>query len=427
MKNNETTKPINRLAIFADGTPRYRNYTAKGNGNYDVRLRLRTGKGDVESVKVISNTMEKPMHVAFSDRLFDYFEVNLTYPECGTRYCFELKRGEEIVILNKRGPMDELQEYYSFCFRPDFSTPAWAKGALCYQIFTDRFFNGDPTNDVRDGEYSYIHMQAEAEKDWDAMPKNLDVARFYGGDLQGIWDKLDYLQELGVEVLYLNPIFVSPSSHKYDTQDYDYIDPHFGKIVVDMQWPLAEGDEDNRHAMSYITRTTDLRNLEASNAFFAEFVEELHRRGMKIVLDGVFNHCGSFNKWLDREHLYEGQAGYAPGAYTEASSPYKSYFGFKTQQWPYNQDYEGWWGYNTLPKLNYEGSEELYQNILDIAGKWLKPPYNIDGWRLDVAAALGNTPETNHQFWKDFLKTVKSIKPDALILAEHYEDPKAWL
>ena len=96
--------------------------------------------------------------------------------------------------------------------------------------------------------------------------------------------------------------------------------------------------------------------------FFVQFVEEVHRRGMKVILDGVFNHCGSFNKWLDRERIYEKQEGYAPGAYVSADSPYRSYFRFfqeERERWPYNGSYDGWWGHDTLPKLNYEDSPEV--------------------------------------------------------------------
>ena len=311
---------------------------------------------------------------------------------------------------------------------PGFSTPDWAKGAIFYQIYVDRFANGDPSNDVLDREYIYIGEPVTRVRDWNKYPAQMGVREFYGGDLQGVLDHLDYLQDLGVDVLYLNPIFVSPSNHKYDIQDYDYVDPHFTKIVVDEGEVLPEGAFNNIQAAKYISRVTDKRNLEASNAFFAKFVEEVHKRGMKVILDGVFNHCGSFNKWMDAERLYENQYGYEKGAYVDKNSPYHNYFKFYNEdEWPYNEEYDGWWGHRTLPKLNYEGSRQLYDYILNIGRKWVSPPYNADGWRLDVAADLGYSEEMNHQFWRDFRKAVKEANPNAIILAEHYADPGDWL
>ena len=183
----------------------------------------------------------------------------------------------------------------------------------------------------------------------------------------------------------------------------------------------------NQSATRYICRVTDKENLEASNQLFIEFVEEVHRRGMKVILDGVFNHCGSFNKWLDRECIYEHAPGYAKGAFVDRESPYRTYFKFWEDMWPYNTYYDGWWGHDTLPKLNYEESLELQNYVLQIAKKWVSPPFNVDGWRLDVAADLGLTPEYNHSFWREFRKVVKEANPNAIILAEHYGDPTEWL
>ena len=299
-----------------------------------------------------------------------------------------------------------------------------------YQIYTDRFYDGDPSNNVEDNEYYYIGGYSRKVTDWDKYPDTMGVREFYGGDLQGVIDKLDYLQELGVEVLYFNPLFVSPSNHKYDIQDYDYIDPHYGVIAEDGGETLPDGETDNSRATMYQKRTASRKNLEASNQLFIKLVEELHRRGMKIILDGVFNHCGSFNKWMDRERIYEGQEDYEPGAYVDRESPFHNYFQFynnEAEQWPYNGNYNGWWGHDTLPKLNYEGSARLENYILSIGRKWVSPPYNADGWRLDVAADLGFSNKYNHQFWKKFRRAVKLANPNAIILAEHYGDPGEWL
>ena len=221
---------------------------------------------------------------------------------------------------------------------------------------------------------------------------------------------------------------MSPSNHKYDIQDYDYIDPHFGVIINDTEEPLEIGDEENIYATKYIERVTDRENLEASNQLFIKLVDEIHKRGMKVILDGVFNHCGSFNKWLDGERIYENEENYEKGAYVSAESPYRSFFKFNSEnEWPYNDKYDGWWGHSTLPKLNYEESPVLFQYIMDIGRKWVSPPFNADGWRLDVAADLGHSLEYNHYFWREFRKAVKESNPEAIILAEHYGESGAWL
>ena len=142
----------------------------------------------------------------------------------------------------------------------------------------------------------------------------------------------------------------------------------------------------------------------------------------------MFNHCGSFNKWLDREHIYAGREGFAPGAYSEENSPYKEYFQWHDEKaWPNNSSYDSWWGNDTLPKLNYEESEALQDYVISIGRKWVSPPYNCDGWRLDVAADLGHSEEFNHKFWERFRREVKDANPDAIILAEHYGDATRWL
>ena len=420
---------MNKNALFCDGTSDY-VIPAEPGIHEKVRLRFRTARDDAQEVCLISGGETLQMQKMSSGEVFDYYETEVQLTDTMFVYYFRIKSESEELCYHRCGVSEHPVEYYNFRIMPGFSTPAWAKGAVMYQIFVDRFCNGDPSNDVEDGEYVYIGEPVCKVKDWNEFPAAMDIRRFHGGDLQGVLDKLDYLEELGVEVIYFNPLFVSPSNHKYDIQDYDYIDPHYGVIIEDGGEVLPEGEKDNTRATKYQKRTGDIRNLEASNRLFAKLVEEMHTRGMRVILDGVFNHCGSFNKWMDRERIYEPQPEYEKGAYVSAQSPYRDFFHFfdeREEAWPYNKNYDGWWGHDTLPKLNYEDSPTLEEYILNIGKKWVSPPYNADGWRLDVAADLGYSNEYNHIFWESFRKAVKSANPQALILAEHYGDPGEWL
>ena len=418
---------LSKKALFSDGTKDYRS-PAEPRENDKVTIRFRTKRDNVDMVWLCSREKKQRMKRTETKWDFDYYSVEIQLGSEPFFYYFKVVTGILECYYDRYGVNDKPREEYYFCIVPGFSTPEWAKGAVMYQILVDRFYNGNPAGDVLDGEYYYVDGPTKHVENWAHCPQGISVREFYGGDLEGVRQKLDYLQELGIEVVYFNPLFVSPSNHKYDCQDYDYIDPHVSNIVVDEGAVLPEGCKDNTQAARYITRVTDKRNLEASNAYFAKFVEEVHAHGMKIILDGVFNHCGSFHKWLDREKLYEQQGGYAPGAYVSRESPYRDFFAFQNQEaWPDNGSYEGWWGFETLPKLNYEGSQELWNYVLDIGRKWVSHPYNVDGWRLDVAADLGHSPEVNHRFWKEFRKAVKEANPNAVILAEHYGDPKSWL
>ena len=416
-----------REAIFSSGTNRY-VIPLEPDVNENVTLKCRTGKDNADAVYLVSGGAKIRMEKEFSEGAFDYYK---TVVHLGTRsfgYCFLVEKGEERVYFNKRGDVDQPDSNFEYRIFPGYKTPDWAKGAVFYQIYVDRFCNGDRTNDVVDHEYSYIGEHVTKVNNWNKYPASMGVREFYGGDLRGVLDKLDYLQDLGIEVIYLNPVFVSPSNHKYDTQDYDHIDPHFTVIKNDSGDVLEEADHDNSHATKYIKRVVDKENLEASNEFFAYFMEKVHERGMKVILDGVFNHCGSFNKWLDRECMYETDETYEKGAYIEEKSPYHTFFKFYPDgEWPYNTYYDGWWGHDTLPKLNYEDSDKLFHYIMRIARKWVSPPYNVDGWRLDVAADLGHSQEYNHKFWREFRKNVREANPEAIILAEHYGDPSSWL
>ncbi|MDE7181888.1 MAG: glycoside hydrolase family 13 protein [Clostridia bacterium] len=417
---------INRRALFADETSSFKTPYEPKSGDR-VTLKLRTLKNDVLRAYAVVNgirrAMTKQPKKCASDN-FDFYAVSFTCTDKAVNYYFAVYDEDDIVYYNRLGCVENIQPEFDFSFLPDFHVPDWAKGTVFYQIFTDRFCNGNPDNDVLDNEYYYTGGHSKKINEWYKFPDELDVRCFYGGDLQGVRQKLDYLQDLGVEAIYFNPLFVSPSNHKYDTQDYDHIDPHLAVIEEDENHAMQFWEQHNGYAQRYIKRVTSQKNLEKSNEYFAELVKEIHARGMKVVIDGVFNHCGSFNKWMDREGIYLNKAGFEKGAYHDVKSLYRSYFKFNKNE--ANSAYEGWWGFATLPKLNYERSAELEEYVLSTGAKWVSAPFNVDGWRLDVAADLGHSQNYNHKFWRKFRDRVRSANPEAFIFAEHYGDPTAW-
>jgi len=418
-------------AFFSDTTENF-CIPAEPDPGQMVRVRFRTAREDRVAVEFVNTDDETgvPMLETGTDRYFRYYEIMFEAGLEPVSWIFRVNGGGKTCYYDRLGLTDGTRPPCPFRVIPGFHTPAWAKGAVMYQIFVDRFCRGDDSNNVVDDEYIYIGLPVRYIEDWNENPSTFDVGYFYGGDLEGVRKKLRYLRDLGVEVIYFNPLFVSPSNHKYDTQDYDHIDPHLGKIVKDGGETVPQGEQTNEHATKYILRTADKANLEASDRFFASFVKEAHNLGLRILLDGVFNHCGSFNKWMDREGIYRACGGYAPGAYESMDSPYHSYFEFSRREswdWPNNGSYDGWWSNETLPKLNYEASDRLVNTILGVGRKWLEEPYCVDGWRLDVAADLGHSAHFNHSFWAKFRQAVKQVNPDALILAEHYGDPSSWL
>ena len=417
---------INRKALFSDETELFKRPYQPCAGDR-VTLVMRSLYGDATDVFAVVNgrkhKMTKRSGRGYTN--FDYYEYSFKCPKSTVSYYFEVYDDNDKVSFNRLGCAENPQREYDFSFIPDFKVPEWALGTVFYQIFTDRFCNGNPENDVESNEYFYTGGHSRKITDWDKYPEELDVNCFYGGDLQGVKQKLGYLKDLGVEAIYFNPLFVSPSNHKYDTQDYDYIDPHLAIIEDDLEHEMQFWEHNNGFAPKYITRVTSKKNLEKSNKFFAELVKDIHSRGMKVVIDGVFNHCGSFNKWMDKEGIYLGKDEYIRGAYQSAESPYKNYFKFRKPQHP-EYGYEGWWGHDTLPKLNYEKSKELEDYILSTGAKWVSEPFNVDGWRLDVAADLGHSTRYNHKFWKSFRERVRGANPEAFIFAEHYGNPQDW-
>lgn len=418
-------KYLNYDAIFSDETENYRYPSVPVSGK-KFTITLRVGKDNIDSAYICYGCCYVKMQKNHSTDFFDYYEGTFICDSEPMNYYFQIICDSRTYFYNKAGVVKDINSEYNFTILPDFSTPSWAKGAVMYQIYVDRFYNGDKSNDVVTNEYEYLGLKSKHIEDWDTPLENMDVCNFYGGDLQGVIDKMDYLSDLGIDAIYFNPIFVSPSNHKYDIQDYEHIDPHYGVIVTKTGNPLSNEDKDNKNATLYMARTTDPKNLEASDQLLAKLIGIAHSKGIKVILDGVFNHCGAFNKWLDKEGFYE-KNGYPVGAYASENSPYHNFFNWTGGQWPNNEHYSSWWDHPNHPKLNYEHSDELYTYIMNIARKWVSPPYNADGWRLDVAADLGLSKEFNMKFWRDFRKVVKNANPNAVIIAEHYGDPKDWL
>lgn len=417
---------INRETLFTDETENFKTPYEPQAGD-KVTLTFRTMVNDVNKVYAFMNGVGHIMKKTRSDgESFDYYTFSFKCRAKPVSYYFMVEDEDDRVFYNRLGVVNNNQEEYNFGFVPGRKVPDWAKGRVFYQIYCDRFCNGNPHNDVEDNEYYYTGGHSRKVADWYSLPNTTDVNRFYGGDLQGVESKLGYLSDLGVEAVYFNPLFVSPSNHKYDTQDYDYIDPHLAVIEEDEEHVMQPWEHHNGYAPKYIRRVTSPVNLEKSNAYFASLVGKLHERGIKVVMDGVFNHCGSFHKWMDREGVYLAQPGYEKGAFQSVESPYRSYFKFFQPQVA-QSEYEGWWGYKTLPKLNYEKSPGLCEKIYEVGEKWVSAPYGADGWRLDVAADLGHSAKFNHKFWKEFSARVKKANPEAFIFAEHYGCPEAWL
>jgi alpha-glucosidase len=319
-------------------------------------------------------------------------ELQLNPSDLVTRYAFKLVSEHDQYWLDASGhlwPYPPERDRH-FRYRPDYEPPRWVWEQVFYQIFPERFYNGDPTNDVKSGDYLYEGEPVVAKR-WDELPEKAQGPReFFGGDLQGIEQKLGYLQDLGVSALYLNPIFASPSSHKYDTVDYYRVDPHLG-----------------------------------GNEAFADLCRALCARGMRLILDAVVNHTSERHPWFDRygEHA-------EPGAYRSRQSPTYAFYTFADTADP--ESYHGWYGVKTLPVLNY-ADPELRRRIFEaddaVLRYWLREPYRIDGWRFDVIHMLGEGAgaKNNHRFVRHFRETLREENPEAYVLGEHFFEASDWL
>lgn len=298
--------------------------------------------------------------------------------------------------------------------------PDWAKRVVWYQIFPERFRNGDSKNDptIDDIRGAWPH---DVTSPWHIHPWTSDwyelqpyekqngrdiwfnlQRRRYGGDVQGILDKLDYLHDLGIGAIYMTPVFESPSPHKYDGATYHHIDPNFG--------PNPKGD---RELMAReAPHDPKTWQWTAADRLMLKLIDDVHRRGMKIIFDGVFNHMG-INSWAFRDVEKN-----------QKKSRYRDWF--KILSWNDPQtgegfNYSGWWAVTELPELNQDENGIVAgprEYIFEATRRWLDPNADgdpgdgIDGWRLDVADYV------HHNFWKAWRKLVRSINPEAYIVGE---------
>ena len=414
----------------------------------EVTLRLRAAAGDLSEATVrVWDSFEElqalvPMEVVATDPTqgehgYDYWEATLRTSARPTvlYYRFIVRDGPTTRYIeddpaadggavpegNDGGPgvartTSPDSSWQIDVYEPDFTTPAWTRGAVVYQIFPDRFFNGDPSNDpspdAEQGEegaalyrYGDVYGNDVLPKEWDDLPEGYCRAYqgvscdeeplgrdFFGGDLAGITAKLDDLQALGVTVLSLNPIFAAPSNHRYDTSSYDLIDPDLG-----------------------------------TQADFETLLREADARGIRVLLDGVFNHVSSDSPWFDRFERFADT-----GACEAADSPYRGWFTFRppaanepspcapSTEGGNDTYYQGWSGFDTIPEV-IEGSEvyDLFTGPDGIARRWVAD--GTAGWRLDVMDDL------THGFMRQIREAVKATDPDALVLGEQWLDTSPWL
>ncbi|MGP4073891.1 alpha-glycosidase [Piscibacillus sp. B03] len=346
-----------------------------------IHIKLRAKKGDLSQVTLIygdpfdwtneePNLYEANMKVIYQDELYDYWFASIKTINRRTHYVFSLtdQENSKPVIFTERGYYNEVPTQYPPCFfkvpflNPVdvFQAPSWVKDTVWYQIFPERFANGDPSNDPK------------GTLDWnstDPSPTN-----FFGGDFQGVIDHLDHLEDLGINGLYFTPIFKAKSNHKYDTIDYFEIDPQFG-------------DKEK----------------------FRELVRKCHDRGIRVMLDAVFNHSGYYFEPF-QDVLEHGE-----------SSKYADWFHIREfpLQFEPRPNYDTFGFVPEMPKLNTE-NPEVKKYLLDVASYWVEE-FDIDGWRLDVAN------EIDHQFWREFRQEVKRVKDDLYILGEIWHDSMPWL
>jgi glycosidase len=322
----------------------------------------------------IYHTPSKPALVSYAFRVTTRHGV-LWYGDDGS--ADDTHKGGTGKTTRTRGDSFRLTVYDG-----SFTTPAWLQGAVVYEIFADRFRNGDPSNDPCRTECPifYGSVPAMLHPAWneaveDSRATGVFNRDFFGGDLEGVTEKLDYLKALGVDAIWLTPIFKARSNHRYDTDDYMQVDPVLG------------GDP-----------------------AFAQLINAAHAHGLRVILDGVFNHTSSDSVYFDRYHRYV-----HAGACESASSPYRDWYTVTGDC----TDYAKFAGLDSLPQLNHSNAAVrgfIYRDLAaSVVGLWTGR--GADGWRLDAAQEL------DHGWWRDFRRTVKSYAPDAPLIGEDTAAP----
>ncbi|MFZ4907727.1 glycoside hydrolase family 13 protein [Enterococcus thailandicus] len=356
-----------------------------------LRLRLRTGKDDIEKVFVIKGDPytftteqwyleEVPMKKGLSTNVHDYWELEVHSDTRRIQYGFhvigkdetECFYGDQGVFPYQNRFLAEPNMYFRMPYFQEidrFKVPEWVKETVWYQIFPERFANGDTNNDP------------ENTLPWGSKAPDRDD--FFGGDLQGVVDHLDYLVDLGINGIYFCPVFKATSNHKYDTIDYLEIDPHFG-----------------------------------DKKLFKTLIEQAHQRGIRVMLDAVFNHMGDDSpQWQDV--IKNGEESIYKDWFHIHSFPVDDYRLTEVPETAEHLSYDTFAFTPHMPKLN-TANPEVQAHLLKIATYWIEE-FDIDGWRLDVAN------EVDHHFWKKFYTAVTEAKPDIYILGEIWHSSQAWL
>lgn len=373
-------------SLHHDGSEKYVSSLHPRLGD-TIRLRLRVAP-DAPVNRVILRTFPDgeqafgAMQKAATQPAAQWWEVDLPISEPVIHYRFLIDSADGLWHYSAAGPSTYVPlDSTDFRILADYQPPDWLGEATFYQIFPDRFANGEPGNDPRPDEYEYRGQRPKTYP-WETPPDDGQFFPlvFYGGDLAGIGSRLDYLTDLGVNAIYLNPVFHAFSNHKYDVADYERVDPHFG-----------------------------------GNEALASLRRALSDRGMRYILDIVPNHCGYWHPWFQT-------------ALADPAAPETEFFTFDRHP----DEYATWLGVWVLPKLNYRSQElrrRIYQGPESVFRRWLRPPYSADGWRVDVANMLGRQGPTQIglEISRGIRQAVKETRPDAYLMGENFFDATGQL